>query len=201
MKRLAVEVLRSASNASAGPSQRPICQLNCGIRKLSGYEISKPKSHRSISLRFNSSNAPARAPISSVNPLHLPAFETLASSLSSSQPCFGARGDEITILTSPVEFKAALLEMIKRARRRIIISSLYIGVEEEEIVSKSSVVCFNSSVLAGGSTQDRFVDLSTPPGWDHPGLSPGDSSIPVIEVPSFHRTSSSTLARTPLGPM
>ena len=37
---------------------------------------------------------------------------------------------------SPVEFKASLLDMIKRARRRIIISSLYIGVEEDELVSR-----------------------------------------------------------------
>jgi CDP-diacylglycerol--glycerol-3-phosphate 3-phosphatidyltransferase len=38
-------------------------------------------------------------------------------------------------LTSPQEFYDKLIDMIKRARRRIIISSLYIGAEEAELVS------------------------------------------------------------------
>ena len=193
MKRLAVD-LWSASNASAGPSQLPIRRLASGRRRPSDCTFLESKSHRGISLRFNSSNAPIKAPISPVNPLHLPAFETLAASLSSLQPCFGARGDEITILTSPTEFKAALLEMIKRARRRIIISSLYIGVEEDEIVSESSVVSASLPVVAGGSTQDRFVHLSAPPSRNHPGLSPSNPSFPVVKVPSFHRTFAPTPA-------
>ncbi|WWD17955.1 hypothetical protein CI109_102400 [Kwoniella shandongensis] len=63
-----------------------------------------------------------------------PAFDRLSSALSSTQPCFGARGDEVELLTSPELFYARLLEMIKRAKRRILISSLYIGVEEGELV-------------------------------------------------------------------
>ncbi|KAK8865861.1 hypothetical protein IAR55_001009 [Kwoniella newhampshirensis] len=63
-----------------------------------------------------------------------PAFDRLSSALSATQPCFGARGDEVELLTSPEMFYARLLEMIKRAKRRILISSLYIGVEEGELV-------------------------------------------------------------------
>nr|XP_019014884.1 CDP-diacylglycerol-glycerol-3-phosphate 3-phosphatidyltransferase [Kwoniella pini CBS 10737]OCF53665.1 CDP-diacylglycerol-glycerol-3-phosphate 3-phosphatidyltransferase [Kwoniella pini CBS 10737] len=73
-------------------------------------------------------------PIRRSHPHQHPAFESLSTELSSSQPCFGARGDEIELLTSPQMFYGRLLEMIKRARRRILISSLYIGTEESELV-------------------------------------------------------------------
>ena len=56
-------------------------------------------------------------------------------SLSATQPCFGARGDEISLITSPADFRSTLFEMISRAKRRILISSLYIGVEESDLVS------------------------------------------------------------------
>jgi CDP-diacylglycerol--glycerol-3-phosphate 3-phosphatidyltransferase len=42
-------------------------------------------------------------------------------------------------LTSPEQFKATLLAMIKRAKRRILISSLYIGAGQSELVRRSSV--------------------------------------------------------------
>ena len=45
----------------------------------------------------------------------------------------------MTLLTSPQEFYDKLLEMIQRARRRIIISSLYIGAEEGQLVSMRSL--------------------------------------------------------------
>lgn len=50
------------------------------------------------------------------------------------------------LLTSPELFYARLLEMIKRAKRRILISSLYIGVEEGELVSD-----FTRQVLLGSA--------------------------------------------------
>lgn len=83
--------------------------------------------------------APPPKPISAspALPHPSPAFDTLNDTLSTIQPCFGARGDEITLLTSPQEFYDKLIDMIKRARRRIIISSLYIGAEEAELVSDS----------------------------------------------------------------
>lgn len=87
-------------------------------------------------IRLNHSTPPPKpASASPALPHPSPAFDTLNETLSSIQPCFGARGDEITLLTSPQEFYDKLIDMIKRARRRIIISSLYIGAEEAELVS------------------------------------------------------------------
>lgn len=58
----------------------------------------------------------------------------LRNKLTESQPCFAARGDEVEVLFKPVDFHERLLQMIARARRRIIISTLYIGVEQGELV-------------------------------------------------------------------
>jgi phosphatidylserine/phosphatidylglycerophosphate/cardiolipin synthase-like enzyme len=62
---------------------------------------------------------------------------TFRQALSNTQPCFGARGDEISLLTSPTDFREKLLEMIRRAKKRILISSLYIGAEQQELVETS----------------------------------------------------------------
>lgn len=133
MSRPACNVLRAAINATAGPSRVPATSSFQTWRSPAcRNRETRTCQHRQ--LRWNTSTATPKTPTSPVNPLQLPAFEGLVTSLSSSQPCFGARGDEIALLTSPVQFKAALLEMIKRAKRRIIISSLYIGAEEEELV-------------------------------------------------------------------
>jgi CDP-diacylglycerol--glycerol-3-phosphate 3-phosphatidyltransferase len=64
-----------------------------------------------------------------------PAFDQLFTSLSSWLPCFGARGDEVRLLNSPSGFYQDVIDMLKRAKRRIFISTLYIGVEETEMVS------------------------------------------------------------------
>jgi CDP-diacylglycerol--glycerol-3-phosphate 3-phosphatidyltransferase len=45
------------------------------------------------------------------------------------------QGERVELLPSPTAFHERLLEMIARARRRILISSLYIGTEEESLVS------------------------------------------------------------------
>ncbi len=82
-------------------------------------------------------------------------IQVLRTRLSESQPCFAARGDEVEVLTVPADFQARLLvragagdcwtradskpeqQMIARARRRILISTLYIGVEQGELVCRS----------------------------------------------------------------
>lgn len=61
-------------------------------------------------------------------------FSGLASQLSAAQPCFGARGDSVEMLEGPTIFHDRLLEMVKNARGRILISTLYIGTEEESLV-------------------------------------------------------------------
>jgi CDP-diacylglycerol--glycerol-3-phosphate 3-phosphatidyltransferase len=40
----------------------------------------------------------------------------------------------VRLLNSPSGFYGDIIEMLKRARRRILISTLYIGVEETELV-------------------------------------------------------------------
>lgn len=62
------------------------------------------------------------------------AFGHLAARLSATQPCFGVKGDNVEILSSPTIFHDTLLDMVKSAQRRILISSLYIGTEEESLV-------------------------------------------------------------------
>ncbi|WVF70894.1 hypothetical protein IAT40_005689 [Kwoniella sp. CBS 6097] len=82
----------------------------------------------------SASTSSASAPIQRPHPHQHPAFERLSTALTSTQPCFGARGDEVELLTSPEGFYKRLLEMVKRAKKRVIISSLYIGTEEGELV-------------------------------------------------------------------
>lgn len=65
-----------------------------------------------------------------------PAMEQLRTDLSATQPCFGARGDEIEVLLEPKMFHERLLKMIKSAKRRILISTLYIGTEQQDLVSR-----------------------------------------------------------------
>lgn len=45
-------------------------------------------------------------------------------------------------MDSPTAFYDALIDMISRAKRRIIISSLYIGAEESELVSNITLRCW-----------------------------------------------------------
>lgn len=84
-----------------------------------------------------------------LQPHQYTAFERLSTALSLKQPCFGARGDEVELLTGPEVFYSRLLDMIKGAKRRILISSLYIGAEEGELVSAgykpSSIDCWHSN--------------------------------------------------------
>lgn len=69
-----------------------------------------------------------------------PGFAPLASKLCAVQPCFGVRGDNVELIPTPSGFHDRLLEMIKRARKRILISTLYIGVEEESLVGGTRTV-------------------------------------------------------------
>lgn len=68
-----------------------------------------------------------------------PSFAGLASQLSAAQPCFGAHGDRIEMIEGPTIFHDRLLEMVKSAKRRILISTLYIGTEEESLVRHPSL--------------------------------------------------------------
>lgn len=99
-------------------------------------------SSSSVSTPAPATASAAASPPPAALPIHREApFEVLSAALSGSQPCFGARGDEITLLGSPEEFKAKLLAMIKRAKRRILISTLYIGASQTELVSLHRSPC------------------------------------------------------------
>lgn len=112
----------------AGPSRR--------IIGASLSRASAPRLHRP----WHSSSATLAPEDPSTLPPVIPhpheAFSNLASSLSTAQPCFGTRGDEVEILETPTAFHDRLLDMVKNAKKRILISSLYIGVEEESLVSE-----------------------------------------------------------------
>ncbi len=136
MSRLVLSTLRAAPNATPGPSRVPARYLHGTWCSPTGHVARKqPRSVRYRQVRFNSTPAGAKSPLTPLNVAHKsPAFEELSTNLSSSQPCFGARGDEISLLSSPEEFYAKLMDMMSRAKRRILISSLYIGAEESELV-------------------------------------------------------------------
>lgn len=87
----------------------------------------------------------------------------------------------MTLLTSPQEFYTKLLEMIKRAKRRIIISSLYIGAEESELVS-SVVVFWHTAHSSGRSGTGRIEKSTSASSDDHPGLPPSDPLISINEL-------------------
>jgi CDP-diacylglycerol--glycerol-3-phosphate 3-phosphatidyltransferase len=134
MSRLALPTLRAAPNATPGPSSVPARYFHgCWLVAPRTTPRVQPSSTRYRNVRSNyTASGQALAPIGV--PHKGVAFEELSNGLSASQPCFGARGDEISLLSSPQEFYGTLLEMIGRAKRRIIISSLYIGAEESELV-------------------------------------------------------------------
>ncbi|KAL7420832.1 CDP-diacylglycerol--glycerol-3-phosphate 3-phosphatidyltransferase [Cryptotrichosporon argae] len=124
--------------ASAGPSRLPIrprALERCPLPPA----VAPPPRHP---VRFSSTStasgpsgkvaAPAPAPIAAIP--HGAAFEALADELNATQPCFGTRGDEVEILAGPEAFYQSLLGMIRRAKRRVLISTLYIGVEEAELI-------------------------------------------------------------------
>ncbi|WWC86145.1 uncharacterized protein L201_001018 [Kwoniella dendrophila CBS 6074] len=128
------DAFRTSTSSLAGPSRfRTVTPLTTSLPKFQSY-CPKHHQYQYYSTTSSISNASSSQLIQKPQPHQHPAFETLSSELSLTQPCFGARGDEVELLTSPQMFYARLLEMIKRAKRRILISSLYIGAEEGELV-------------------------------------------------------------------
>ncbi|WVQ85456.1 hypothetical protein IAT38_007621 [Cryptococcus sp. DSM 104549] len=135
------DALRTTPFPLAGPSRlaariaRPppsrTTLVPCGCPSPAPHALYSTSSAPSTesSLSSPQSNSPPK-----LQPHQYAAFEKLSAGLSASQPCFGARGDEVELLTSPELFYGRLIEMVKRAKRRILISSLYIGTEEGELV-------------------------------------------------------------------
>lgn len=123
--RLSLNALRPCPNATPGPSSRPARVIRYNACNQVRYgSTRKPKTPV-----FTSPNTATSA-------YPHPAFDQLSTSLSSWLPCFGARGDEVRLLNSPSGFYGDVIDMLKRAKRRILISTLYIGIEETELVSQ-----------------------------------------------------------------
>src|SRR5271154_3311212 len=75
---------------------------------------------------MSSSSAPSAT-------LH-PSIDELTKKLDSLAPRFELQKGEITVLTTPEEFYTTLRTKILGAKRRVYLSSLYIGKEEKELV-------------------------------------------------------------------
>lgn len=107
-----------------------------------------------------------------------PAFAGLAAELSTSQPCFGAHGESVEMLEGPTVFHDRLLEMVRGAQRRILISTLYIGTEEESFVDAVA-----TALAARPGVRAKFVldyNRATRPGKGTPA-STVDMLMPLLE--------------------
>ncbi|KAI6036396.1 hypothetical protein BKA83DRAFT_669927 [Pisolithus microcarpus] len=77
-----------------------------------------------------------------ISPTSIPVLRDLASALAVNQPCFSLSSKDVHILHEPAHFYSRLLvrlrSAIRRARRRIFLSSLYLGSEERELLDALS---------------------------------------------------------------
>ncbi|KAG8891377.1 CDP-diacylglycerol--glycerol-3-phosphate 3-phosphatidyltransferase, partial [Tulasnella sp. 403] len=62
------------------------------------------------------------------------AIQNLVQEVAQTQPSFSLSGDSVKVLSSPKEFYNTLTDMINRAKRRIVLSSLYIGTAESDLI-------------------------------------------------------------------
>ncbi|XP_052240439.1 CDP-diacylglycerol--glycerol-3-phosphate 3-phosphatidyltransferase, mitochondrial-like isoform X2 [Dreissena polymorpha] len=67
-------------------------------------------------------------------------------------PCFGIRGDNITVIKEPVEFYKTVMDMFAQAQHRIVIASLYLGtgVLEKQLVQSIETAC-EQAVVSGNT--------------------------------------------------
>ncbi|KAJ1308656.1 hypothetical protein OPQ81_004350 [Rhizoctonia solani] len=71
----------------------------------------------------------------------------ITKTMSNILPTFELPGENISILTKPTDYYQSLLAMIARAQRRIVISSLYIGETENQLISALSDALSRNSRL------------------------------------------------------
>ncbi|KIM62047.1 hypothetical protein SCLCIDRAFT_1215389 [Scleroderma citrinum Foug A] len=101
--------------------------------------------------------------------IHLHAcVRDFAESLAQKQPCFPLSSKNVHILGQPNQFYSRLLEIIRRARRRIFLSSLYIGSEERELIGALDTALRENPGLQLYLTLD--YNRSTRPGPSSPIL-------------------------------
>ncbi|KIJ16865.1 CDP-diacylglycerol---serine O-phosphatidyltransferase [Paxillus involutus ATCC 200175] len=97
-----------------------------------------------------------------------PSIRDLATSLALKQPCLPLASKDIHVLNEPSDFYSKLLEIIRRARRRIFLSSLYIGSSEHELLGALDAALHEHPDLHVYLTLD--YNRSTRPGPSSPVL-------------------------------
>ncbi|KDO17357.1 hypothetical protein SPRG_17206, partial [Saprolegnia parasitica CBS 223.65] len=80
--------------------------------------------------------------------------EAVFDDLALSNPSFPLESDAVSVLTSPDAFYQQLLTNIRAARRRISLSSLYIGTDE---LSRALVATLQEAVAANPSLEVSIV--------------------------------------------
>jgi hypothetical protein len=70
-----------------------------------------------------------------------PAIDDLTRKLDGLAPRFELKEGEISVLTTPDEFYTTLKQKILSAKKRVFLSSLYVGKEEKELVLNKPTIC------------------------------------------------------------
>ncbi|KAG6336934.1 hypothetical protein ID866_2172 [Astraeus odoratus] len=97
-----------------------------------------------------------------------PCVRDFAAALALKQPCFSLASKNVHILNEPGQFYSRLLDIIRRAHRRIFLSSLYIGAEERELIGALDAALREKPGLHVYLTLD--YNRSTRPGPSSPVL-------------------------------
>ncbi len=75
-------------------------------------------------------------------------FSLVTPQLKEMGPAFAVRSESISFMSQPADFYQTLLESVRTARTRIVMCSLYIGVENECVVLVDEVCSFFSFAVS-----------------------------------------------------
>ncbi|KAL6849066.1 CDP-diacylglycerol--glycerol-3-phosphate 3-phosphatidyltransferase [Amphichorda felina] len=109
---------RCAGRVRAGPLSRPRI----------------PPAARSQCRRYSSQTGAGAAPTPSNHTSAVGSLAPFVSELDRIAPSFDIRGDQVQIIQTPAEFYETLKDRIRNAKRRIFLSTLYIGKTERELI-------------------------------------------------------------------
>ena len=110
-------------------------------RALTCIRVAKPRSLRVSSFRSikpsrrcsSSSSTPQPPPLAAASPIS--PLASIANELDKLAPRFDVSADKVEIVRSPAEFYETLKAKIAKAKRRVYLSTLYVGKSEHELVS------------------------------------------------------------------
>ncbi|KZT23964.1 hypothetical protein NEOLEDRAFT_1068461 [Neolentinus lepideus HHB14362 ss-1] len=115
--------------------------------------------------------------------------KNIATKLAERQPCFAMSPDNIQVLLAPKDFYSKLLFMIRRARKRIFLSSLYIGADESELIDTLRTALRSHPSLE----LDMHLDLNRSTRLENP--STAEALTPLLT--EFHKRVHISLFRSP----